>query len=192
MTKKIFILFFFILNAHFVSSQTINDIELTNAITGKTVNVGAEIKGKGLILIFHSLKCPFAKMYEDRLIALRSKYTSQGFNFILVNTEVGNSPEEQASLRNHVDQSGLKMSYLIDAQQALTKHFKITKIPEVVLLTPSNEGEFIAYRGAIDNNPQAEGSVSSNFLDNAIDQLLKGEQPSPSQARAVGCNVRTY
>lgn len=191
MLKKLIILLFIIFNAHFASAQTLNDISLTNAITGNSVNVGAQVKGKGLIVIFHSLQCPFAKMYEDRLIALRSKYTSQGFTFILVNTEVTDSPEDQAELRSYIDKSGLNMSYLIDKKHVLTKHFKITKIPEVVFLVPTAEGENIVYRGAIDNNPQAEGSVSSNFLDHAIVQIIKGVQPTPSQARAVGCNVRT-
>lgn len=188
--KKSLVVLYIILSVSFsASSQTLKELSLTDAVTGKSVNVGAQLTGKGLVLIFHSLACPFAKMYEARLIALRSKYTSQGFNFILVNPEVGASQEDQTSLRSYIDQSGINMPYLIDENQALTKYFKITKIPEVVLLTP---GEVVSYRGAIDNNPQAENSASSNYLDKAIDQLLKNEPPSSPQARAVGCNVKTF
>lgn len=147
------------------------------------------MKGKGLVLVFHSLACPFAKMYEARLIALRSKYQSQGFTFIMVNPEVSGKEEDQTALRSYIDESGVNMSYLIDEDQALTKFYKITKIPEVVLLSPDGN---ISYRGALDNNPQAESAVSSHYLDRALDSMLKGEAPSPGQARAVGCNVRTY
>ena len=142
-----------------------------------------------MILVFHSLGCPFAKMYESRLIALRSKYQSQGFTFILVNPEVSTKAEDQTALRSYIDQSGMNMSYLIDEGQVLTKFFNITKIPEVVILTAGN---VVSYRGAIDNNAQAESAVSSRFLDRSLDSILKGEAPVPSQARAVGCNVRTY
>jgi len=189
MKKSLAVLYIIFSISFSASSQTLNELNATDAVTGKSVNIGAELTGKGLVLIFHSLDCPFAKMYEGRLIALRSKYTSQGFDFILVNPEVSASQEDQAALRTYIDQSGINMSYLIDDKQELTKYFKITKIPEVILLTP---GEVVSYRGAVDNNPQAENSASSNYLDKAIDQLLKNETPSPPQARAVGCNVKTF
>lgn len=173
-------------------AQSLGEINLTDAVTGKAVNIKSQVKGKGLVLVFHSLGCPFAKMYESRLIALRSKYQSQGFTFMLVNPEVSTQADDQTALRSYIDQSGMNMSYLIDEGQALTKYFKITKIPEVILLTPTADGSVVSYRGALDNNAQAESAVSEQFLDKAIDQLLKGEVPSPAQARAVGCNVRTY
>ncbi|RAI85966.1 redoxin domain-containing protein [Algoriphagus yeomjeoni] len=172
-----------------LSAQSLETIILTDAVTGKQVNVATQVKGKGLILVFHSLGCPFAKMYEKRLIALRSKYQNQGFTFMLVNPEVSQKPEDQTALRSYIDQSDMNMSYLVDENQELTKFFKITKIPEVILLT---SGAVVSYRGALDNNPQAESAVSSKYLDKALDSILKGEAPTPSQVRAVGCNVRTY
>ncbi len=170
-------------------AQSLETVNLTDAVTGKTINIQSEVKGKGLILIFHSLGCPFAKMYESRLVALRSKYQSQGFNFFLVNPEVSADEENKKTLRSYIDNSNINTPYLIDENQALVKLFKITKIPEVIALSP--EGDII-YRGAIDNNPQAESAVSAHYLDRALDSILKGEAPSPGQARAVGCNVRTY
>lgn len=188
--KKISLaLLILLFSANSISAQNLTDINLTDAVTGKVVNIQSQVKGKGLVLVFHSLACPFAKMYESRLIALRSKYQSQGFNFILVNPEVSGSAEDQTLLRSYIDQSGMNMPYLIDENQALTKFYKITKIPEVVLLSP--EGN-VSYRGALDNNPQAASAVSANYLDRAIDSILKGEAPTPGQARAVGCNVRIY
>jgi len=144
------------------------------------------------VLVFHSLACPFAKMYESRLIALRSKYQSQGFTFMLVNPEVAGKAEDQTALRSYIDQSGMNMPYLIDDNQTLTKFYKITKIPEVLLITSSADVAVVIYRGAIDNNPQAESAVSEKYLDRAMDSILKGESPNSGQVRAVGCNVRTY
>ncbi|SFU16011.1 AhpC/TSA family protein [Algoriphagus locisalis] len=191
--KKLSLVILILLSATFsLSAQSLETINLTDAVTGKVLNLQSEVKGKGLVLVFHSLACPFAKMYEARLIALRSKYQSQGFTFMLVNPEVRVQEEEKTELRNYIDQSGINMSYLIDEDQVLTKFLKVTKIPEVILLTPGTSGAVISYRGAIDNNPQAESAASSNYLDRAIDSILKDEAPTPSQVRAVGCNVRTY
>ncbi|MDR7129395.1 hypothetical protein J2X69_001732 [Algoriphagus sp. 4150] len=191
--KKLSLVFILILiSLCALSAQSLQDISLTDAVAGKAVNLQSQVKGRGLVLIFHSLDCPFAKMYESRLIALRSKYQSQGFNFILVNPEVGNNEKDQTDLRSYIDQSGINTPYLIDDKQTLSKLYKITKIPEVILLIPSSEGVTISYRGALDNNPQAESAVSTHYLDRAMDSILKGEAPNPPQARAVGCNLRSY
>lgn len=191
--KKLSILLVLIIGISINSySQDITQLSLVDAVTGKTVSIGSQLSGKGLILVFHSLDCPFSKMYEGRIKALRSKYQSQGFNFVLVNPEVGGKEEDQTALRAYIDQSGLNMPYLMDGEQTWVKNFKISKIPEVIFLTSSDTGVEISYRGAIDNNPQAESSVSERYLDKAIDQILKGEKPIASQVRAMGCNVRTY
>ena len=191
--KKLSILLVLMIGIYFHSySQGIADLNLTDAVTGKSVSIGSQLNGKGLIIVFHSLDCPFAKMYEGRIKALRSKYQSQGFNFILVNPEAAGNEEDKTALRGYIDQSGLNMPYLIDSEQAWAKYFKISKIPEVIFLTPSKTGIEISFRGAIDNNPQAESSVSERYLDKAIDQILKGQKPVASQVRAMGCNVRTY
>lgn len=191
--KKLGLLFLILLFTTLsLSAQGLEGINLTDAVTGKVINLQSQVKGKGLVLIFHSLACPFAKLYESRLIALRSKYQSQGFTFILVNPEVNGNDEDKTTLRNYIDQSDINMPYLIDENQVLSKLYKITKIPEVLLITPGGNGNTISYRGAIDNNPQAETAVSAKYLDRAMDSLLKGEAPSPGQARAVGCNLRTY
>lgn len=175
-----------------VSAQNLNELTATDAVTGKTMNLGSMTSGKGFVLIFHSLNCPFAKLYETRIKALKTTFQNQGIGFALINPEVGISEPEQTVLRNYIDQSGMNMSYLIDAGQAWTKVFEITKIPEIIVLTPGESGLKITYRGAIDNNPQSETAVSERHLERALNQILRGESPTPAQVRAVGCNVRTY
>ncbi|SEF44199.1 thioredoxin domain-containing protein [Algoriphagus boritolerans] len=174
------------------SAQNLNELTATDAVTGKTMNLGSMSSGKGFVLIFHSLNCPFAKLYETRIKALKTTFQNQGIGFALINPEVGISEPEQTVLRNYIDQSGMNMSYLIDGGQAWTKVFGITKIPEIVVLTPGESGLKITYRGAIDNNPQSETAVTERHLERALNQILRKESPTPAQVRAVGCNVRTY
>ena len=174
------------------NAQGYNQLTATDAVTGKVQELGAMVKGKGLVLIFHSLNCPFAKMYEERIKYLRSTFQSQGISFALINPEVTTSEADQLPLRTYIDQSGLNMSYLIDAGQVWTKKFEATKVPEVIVLVPGPNGLEIKYRGAIDNNPQAESAVSERHLERALNQILKGETPMAAQVRPVGCNIRTY
>ncbi|MDF2158395.1 redoxin domain-containing protein [Algoriphagus sp. CAU 1675] len=185
-------LIFFLWGSVLTFSQSIPESELVDAVTGKNVTLKEMIGQKGLVLIFHNLNCPFAKMYENRISELRANYQNKGFNFALINPEVGTEPESQLTLRTFIDDSKLNMAYLIDEGQKFTQFFQITKIPEAVILTSDSESLKVSYRGAIDNNPQAAGSVSEKFLERAINQLLKGEDPIPAQVRAPGCNIKRF
>ncbi len=191
--KKAAILFILSLGLIWTSTaQNLNELTAIDGVTGKTMTLGSMTSGKGFVLIFHSLNCPFAKLYESRIKALKTTFQNQGIGFALINPEVGTSEAEQTPLRNYIDQSGMNMSYLIDAGQAWTKVFGITKIPEIIVLTPGENGLQISYRGAIDNNPQSETAVSERHLERALNQILRGESTTPGQVRAVGCNVRSY
>jgi thioredoxin-related protein len=191
MKKQLLSLFAFLVSIS-LSGQTLPEISLTDAVTGGKVNVASKAGDKGLVIIFHSLGCPFAKMYEARIKNLRTRFQNQGINFILVNPEMGSTPEEQAPLKNFIDQSGINTAYLMDEKQELTKLFKISKVPETVLLSMGANGLEVRYKGAIDNNPQAESSVSDRYLEKAMNQVLRGEVPTPNQVRATGCNIRTF
>lgn len=191
--KKLTATFILILGfSLFTFGQGIKDLSAIDAVTGSPKTLGSMVSGKGIVLVFHSLACPFTKMYEGRLKALKTTFQNQGFAFALVNPEVGTTEADQVPLRNYIDQSGLNMAYLIDAGQAWTRFFNITKIPEVIVLVQGQNGLEIQYRGAIDNNPQAESSVSERYLERALNQILRGESTTPGQVRAVGCNVRSY
>jgi thiol-disulfide isomerase/thioredoxin len=174
------------------TAQNINELSAIDAVTGSPKTLDNMLSSKAIVLVFHSLSCPFAKMYEGRLKELRTTFQNQGISFALVNPETSTSTEDQLTLRNYIDQMDLKMAYLIDADKTWTKHFNITKIPEVIVLIPGEDGPLVTYRGALDNNPQAEMAVSEKYLERALNQILKGETPSPGQVRAVGCNLRTY
>ncbi|WP_377905988.1 redoxin domain-containing protein [Algoriphagus namhaensis] len=172
-------------------SQRIEDLSTTDVISGKVITLGEIPINKGLILISHSMECPFADMYANRLKFLISEYSSQGFAFHLINPskEENQTPE---TLKTFMQESGISVPYLLDPEQEWTKYFKITKIPEVILITNGENGFEIAYRGAFDNNPQAEGSVTDRYFERAINQILKGQKPGPPQVRAMGCNVKTF
>jgi peroxiredoxin len=190
--KKLTLLFSFILLSLTSLAQSITDISLVDAVTGRTVLIASKAGPKGLVIIFHSMNCPFAGMYQQRVKALRENFQNQGMNFILINPESDNSPAVQAELRKFIDDSGINTSYLIDSKQELVKLFQISKIPEAIILAPGATGLEVKYKGAIDNNPQAESSVSERFLERAINQVLRGETTTPSQVRATGCNIRTF
>ena len=175
-----------------LSAQVYGELSATDAITSKTVSLASLTRQQGLVLVFHDVDCPFAKMYEGRIKSIKTNFQNQGFAFALVRPGAKNDESTLALMRAFVDKSGLNMPYLADSELTWTKAFNISKIPEVIVLSPGATGLEIKYRGAIDNNPQAESAVSEKHLERALNQIVKGETPLAAQVRPVGCNIKTY
>jgi hypothetical protein len=188
-------LFFFLLlfSLSFPSiSQNYIQLSATDAVSNSLKTLPSLVKEKGLVLIFHDPSCPFAKLYESRIKALRTKFEPQGIGFVLINPQVQNNESELTRLRAYIDESGLNMPYLIDANQQWTQEFQASKIPEVFVLMPGKTDLELVFKGALDNNAQVESVVTEKYLETALTQLTRGSKPEISQARAVGCTIRTF
>ena len=186
-----FLLLFLVLNFPALS-QNFGQLAATDAVSGSLKTLPSLVKEKGFVLIFHDPSCPFAKLYESRIKALRTKFEAQGIGFALINPQVQNNESELSRLRTYIDESGLNMPYLIDDKQQWTQAFQATKIPEVVVLVPGKTELELVYKGALDNNAQLENAVTERYLEISLIQILRGEKPAVAQVRAVGCTIRTY
>ncbi|MFD2037008.1 thioredoxin-like domain-containing protein [Belliella marina] len=172
-------------------AQRVEGFSLENIHTGESFELDSYSDSKAVVLVFTTLSCPFSKLYENRVIALHDNFSKDGFVFVMVNPHFGNDEEENkpAVLERFKGKvSGLAV--LDDGAQLLTKQLGVTKLPEVVVITPSQTGFAVAYRGAIDNNPQVPESANMRYLENALESIQNKKNPSPSSSRPVGCNVR--
>lgn len=191
--KLFFVSFLVFLGISFASyGQNFTQLEAIDAVSGSKKNLASLAKEKGLVLILYDPSCPFVKLYETRIIGLVAKFQAQGIGFALVHPQTQPSESEQTHLRTYIEESGLKMPYLIDEEQAWTKLFQLSKIPEVILLVPGQTGLEVVYKGAIDTNPQVESAVTEKYLEVALAQVVRGERPTTAQVRAVGCNIRIF
>ena len=172
--------------------QTYTQLSATEAVSNSLKTLPSLAKEKGIVLIFLDPSCPFAKLYESRIKALRAKFETQGIGFALVNPQTQNNESELSRLRTYIDESGLNMPYLVDEKQQWAQAFQASKIPEVFVLIPGKTDLELVYKGALDNNAQVESVVTEKYLETALTQILRGGKPLIPQARAVGCTIRTY
>lgn len=82
-----------------------------------------------------------------------------------------------------------KNMIVLDADYSLTKELGAEVTPQVTLL---KDGE-IKYEGMIDNRFKSIVSLrqkpDSNFVHNALNSLLNGEEPNPKYRKPVGCLI---
>lgn len=164
------------------------DFSLKN-VDGSMVSL-ADIKGvKGYIVVFTCNTCPYAVMYEDRLIALHNKYAPLGYPVIAINP---NDPDVKpgddfASMVTRSKEKKFPFKYLFDDGQKVYPKFGATRTPHVYLL---DANRYVRYIGAIDDNAQNPSEVGVRYLENAITALQGGNNPDPAETKAIGCTIK--
>lgn len=169
-----------------------SDFELEN-IDGKKVSLGDYKDNKGFIVVFTCNTCPYAKMYEQRIMDLDKKYADKGFPVIAINPndidqQPGDSMEE---MKKRAKDKGYSFPYLRDDSQTVATAYGATKTPHVYVLNEEATGKYkIEFIGAIDDSPRDASDVEKTYVEDAVNALLAGNKPTVTGARAIGCTIK--
>ena len=160
------------------------------SVDGKMYSMSDYKDAKGFIVVFTCNHCPFAKKYEDRIIALANKYKPQGYILLAINP---NDPKVQpedsyALMQKRAKEKGFGFPYLFDDGQKVYPKYGATKTPHAFLL---DKNLTVKYVGAIDDNVEDANDVKEKYLENAIAALENKKNPSPSVTKAIGCSIKT-
>jgi len=168
------------------------DFELTN-IDGQTVSLADYSDAKGFIVVFTCNTCPYAKMYEKRIMELDQEYKAKGFPVIAINpNDVSQQPgDSMAEMQARSTSKGYSFPYLRDDKQKITAAYGATKTPHVYVLNKESASKYkVEYIGAIDDSPRDASDVSQAYVGDAVDALLNGTKPSITTKRAIGCTIK--
>ncbi len=169
------------------------DFELKN-IDGNMVSLG-QMKyssAKGFIVVFTCNHCPFAKKYEDRIIALSKKYEPLGFPLVAINPNDVEQESEDSfeNMQKRAKEKNYPFPYLIDETQVLTYTYGAAKTPHVYILKKENGKLKVAYIGAIDDNVQYADLVKEKHVEKAVDELIAGKPVTKAMTKAIGCTIK--
>ncbi len=148
---------------------------------------------KGVVLVFHSISCPFAKLYDARLQALMAEYETRGIAFIFIDYHNADGEESPEQILAYLTKQNLsQLIYLIDTNHKVTAQFGATKVPEVFILKNVNSAFMLFYKGAIDNTPSAVQPDSENYLQDGLKALLGNLPLKVTTKKASGCAIEDY
>ena len=171
--------------------DVIEDFELKN-IDGNMVSLSDYKDAKGFIITFTCNTCPYAVMYEDRIIELDKKYASKGYPVIAImpnNVEVKPGDSFEA-MQKRATTKGFTFPYLIDEGRAVYPKFGATKTPHMYVIQKTKKGMQVEYIGAIDDNYQDASAVKQKYVEDAVDALLEGKEVKEKETRAIGCSIK--
>ena len=95
----------------------------------------------------------------------------------------GTSPPEQIS--SVARQRGIKL-VLMDADHSVADRYEAQTTPHVFI---ADEFGLLRYRGAFDDVAFRQREATQFYVKNAVDALLNGNMPNPSDTKPFGCTI---
>ena len=177
-----------ILEGGYQIGDKVEDFDLQN-IDGEWIKLTEYAGEEGVIVIFTCNTCPYAQLYQDRIIELHKKYTKQGFPVIAINPNdpISKPGDSFEAMRQRAKEKNFPFPYVFDAEQTVYPAFGATKTPHVFVLDQSMR---VRYIGAIDDNAQDASGVKEKYVENAIHAVKAGKDPDPLKTKAIGCGIK--
>ncbi|RYU96306.1 redoxin domain-containing protein [Emticicia agri] len=142
-------------------------------------------RNKGSVIVFFDTDCPICQKYTRLLKEINQQYSAQGIKVYVV---YPHNHVDIAAIRGFKTEYQFDLPIYFDKKQKLLHQLKGSVTPEVFLL--NNQGRTI-YHGAIDNwfygLGKSRTKATENYLLNAIDALIKGENIKITYHEPIGC-----
>lgn len=157
---------------------------------GKTVKL-ADFKGKIVVLEWFNPECPYVKKHHadnKTMVNTYSKYKDKGVVWLAINSGAPGKQGAGAELSAKA-KADWKLPYpiLIDDKGTTGKAYGSKNTPTMFIIDASGN---LAYMGAIDNNNKPKELGSTNYVDQALGQILAKETVSMPVTKAYGCDVK--
>jgi peroxiredoxin len=158
-------------------------------VDGKEVTLDSVRGAKGTLVVFTCNACPWAKAWEDRIVALGNEYQKKGIGAIAINS---NDPAKVAEdaydpMKARAKEKGFAFPYVVDASSGVAKAFGATRTPEVFLFDAKGA---LVYHGTIDDNAQEPDKVKERYLAEALNAVASGSEVAVKETKAMGCSIK--
>lgn len=156
---------------------------------GKKYSLSSFADKKISVIVFSCNHCPYVQAYEERMIAFQRDYASKGVQFVAINSnETVHYPEDNFDeMVKRAKLKGYIFPYLRDEDQSVANAYGATHTPEFFVF---DEKRKLRYRGKFDDNYQNPSAVKANYLRNAVDALLAGNEVAEPETYSIGCTIK--
>lgn len=157
-------------------------------VDGKVYSLEKLNSKKGVVIIFACNHCPYVQAYEKRILNIQKDYENY-LNVIAINSNSDdNYPEDSfEKMIERSNEQGFNYYYLRDEDQSVAKAFGATHTPEIFLFDKDLK---LNYHGKIDDNWQEPENVRTDYLRDAIDEMLSGKEISIPETFSIGCTIK--
>lgn len=156
------------------------------ALDGREFKMQDGRRYRATVVALTSTSCPICRKYTPSLAAIEKAYSARNIRFAFLNP----LPSDKASdIRSAISQHGLMGPYIHDKTDQFTKAFQVRTTAEVFVF---DKAQTLVYRGAVDDQYGIGYSLDQpkkNFLRDALDAILNGQDISIAATSAPGCDL---
>ena len=169
--------------------------ELVDVVSGRAVGRDDVADGRGLLVMFICVHCPYVKHVEQELARIGADYAGKIGIVAISANDVAAFPEDSpAEMKAQAERMGFKFPYLYDETQEVARAYHAACTPDFFLY---DAGMKLAYRGQLDDSrpkrPSGGGNdipVTGKDLRAALDAVVAGKRPDTNQRSSIGCNIK--
>lgn len=146
----------------------------------------SDFSGKVVVLEWINWDCPFVKRhYEAGTFAkLVEKFEDQGVVWLAVNSTNYATAEKD---KEWIGQYDLPYPILSDYSGEVGKMYDAKTTPHMYVI---DKAGMLVYAGGIDDDPKGESENPTNYVKNALKEVLAGNAVSVPESKPYGCSVK--
>jgi thiol-disulfide isomerase/thioredoxin len=159
------------------------------SVDGSEQTFASVKKPAGTLVVFTCNHCPFAKMWETRIVELGNAYAAKGVGVIAVNANDPKvAPEDGYDvMQQRAKDRGMQFPYVVDATSSVARAFGATRTPEAFLF--DKDGKLV-YHGTIDDNGEEASKVEKPYLKDALESVVAGREVAVKETKSIGCGIK--
>ncbi len=169
------------------------DFTLTS-VDGKSFTLSELTKdGKIVVLEWWNPECPFVVKHHKNMTTMKdlaSKYSGKDVVWLAINSTNPNHANHGVDAE-YIKEWSVKYPVLLDESGTVGKMYAARTTPHMYIIDTDG---VLRYQGAIDNhtsprNPEDPSQVT-NYVAQALDQILDNETVTMPETRPYGCSVK--
>jgi peroxiredoxin len=144
---------------------------------------------KALVVFFTCNHCPYVIGSDEVTRATVEKFAPQGVRFVGINSNSKNTYREDdfAHMKARMTEHNFPWLYLYDESQEIALAYGALRTPHFYVF---DQDRRLVYTGRGVDNPRETDKMTTNHLENALEELLAGKEISVPMTNPIGCNVK--
>jgi len=139
------------------------------------------LRGKTVVLNFWSAECPWSARADETLKNMADEWGSE----VIILTIAPNANESKDLIQQSAQNRAIS-PILVDPNQQVARLFGAQITPQVYVIDPQGH---LRYQGAFDDASFRNPEPTCNYLWEAVEAILAGENPIPAERPAYGCTI---
>lgn len=146
----------------------------------------SQFKGKTVVLEWTNPDCPFVKRHyaANTMESLAKQYAAQDVVWLAINSSRTATHESNRAWKAT---EGFAYPVLDDNAGSVGKLYGARTTPHMYIV--DKEG-ILRYQGAIDSDSSGDEAQASNYVRQALDEVLAGKAVTTAQSKPYGCSVK--